>query len=74
MGFKLQFTPVLLKPVTVGVNCWVCDACKLVLPGLSDTPAVGWRVTCALPDFVVSAALVAVMVMTCDEGMDAGAV
>ena len=74
MGFKLQVTPKLRVPVTVGVNCCACDTCKLALPGLRDTATTGTSVTCALPDFVGSAVLIAVTVTVCGEVRDAGAV
>src|SRR6185436_4466993 len=37
-GYTDHVTPVLPAPVTVAVNCWVCDAPSATLAGLTDTP------------------------------------
>ena len=74
LGLKLHVTPRLLVPVTLGVNCCICEVCRLALAGLIDTATVGWRVICALADLVESAELIAVTVTLCEELMNAGAV
>jgi hypothetical protein len=58
-------TAALLVPVTDAANCWVCDAVKLVVTGLTDTATVGFSVTAADAVLVGSAALAAVTVTTC---------
>jgi hypothetical protein len=72
-GVTVHVTLVFPDPVTPGVK--VCDwlAPRLTLDGPSET-ATGVRFTEALADFVVSAALVAVMVTVCAERIVAGAV
>ena len=67
-------TAVLLEPVTLAVNCWVCEADRLVLVGVTDTATGGFRLTVALADFVGSAALVAVTVTVCALAIEDGAV
>ena len=69
----LHVTATLLLPETVALNCCVCAACNVTGPGASDT-ATGTRLTVAMVDFVVSAALVAVTVIVCAELITAGAV
>ncbi len=34
-GVRLQVTPVLLDPVTVAENCWVWDAAKVTVVGVT---------------------------------------
>jgi hypothetical protein len=58
----LQVTAVLLLPVTVAVNCCCPFPERLCDVGLTET-TTGVRVTVALADFVVSATLVAVIVI-----------
>ena len=58
-GLRLQVSPVLLVPVTRGLNCWVWDANRLAPAGVIET-ATGWRLTVALADLEGSATLVAV--------------
>lgn len=63
-GEMLQVTAVLLLPVTVAVNCWLCDAASIGARGatLTLTCGGGLRFMVALADLVGSAKLVAVMV------------
>ena len=59
-----QVTAVLLVPITVAVNCWAVPVCNAIEPGTIETETVGdplVTVTVAVPDCVVSAALVAMM-------------
>jgi len=65
---------VLLEPATVAVNCWVCEADRLTLPGASVIDTVGDKVTIALALLVESAALVAITVTFWAAVMLAGAV
>src|SRR5919198_627493 len=59
-GLIDQVTPP--GPLTVAVNCAVCPALSITLPGLIVTVIPACRVTTAEADFVVSAVLVAVTV------------
>ena len=61
-GLRDQVTAVLLLPVTVAVNCWLCEALSVALAGLTDTLTGGCRLTVALALLVASATLVAVTV------------
>src|ERR1700741_3810777 len=72
-GFMLQFTAVLLVPVTVAVNCCWPLAIRVADAGLTDT-VTGLSVTVAVADFVESAALVAVTVIVCEVEIVPGAV
>src|SRR5690242_255523 len=72
-GLMLQVSPVLLVPETVGLNCCVCVANKLALPGVIET-ATGCSVTIELADCVGSATLVAVTVTVCVAEIVPGAV
>jgi hypothetical protein len=71
-----QVTEVFALPVTVAVNCLLCEAERVALGGLTPTLtlAVGVSCTVALADLVGSATLVAVMVTDCAELITEGAV
>ena len=45
-GFSDHVTTVLPVPVTVALNCWVCDARNTKLVGLTATRKVVWPVAC----------------------------
>jgi len=66
-------TAVLELPVTVGVNCWVCETVRADVEGVSET-VTGERLMMALADLVESVALVAVTVTFCPVAMEGGAV
>jgi len=66
-------TAVLELPVTVGVNCWVCEAVREEAEGVSET-VTGERLMMALADLVESAVLVAVTVTFCAVAIEEGAV
>ena len=68
-----QATAVLLLPVTLAANCWVCPADKVALGGETVTEMLGDSVTVAVADMVGSAWLVAVTVTVCWPAMLAGA-
>ena len=63
----------MLLPLTVALNCCVCEADKLAVAGLNCTET-GVKVTVELADFVGSATLVAVTVTVCVDEMVLGAV
>jgi hypothetical protein len=65
--------PVLVVPVTVGVNCWVCETVREVVAGVSVT-ATGVRLMVVLADLVGSAVLVAFIVTSRALAIEAGAV
>ena len=73
-GLNNHVTPVLVVPVTVVVNCWVCEAVSEVVEGVSETVTGGTRLTLAEADLVGSAVLVAVTVTFCALAIAAGAV
>ena len=73
-GFKDQVTAVFDDPLTVAVNCWVWDAVRDAVNGVSETVTGGARAMLALADLVESAALVAVTVTVCALDIEAGAV
>jgi hypothetical protein len=73
-GLSDQVTAVLVVPVTVAENCWVCEAVSDTVVGVTETATTGTSVTVAVAVLVASAALVAVMVMVCCDVIDAGAV
>lgn len=59
-----QVIPVLVVPLTVAVNCWVVPVCTDAESGLIATLITGdaaVTVMVAVPDFVVSATLVAMI-------------
>jgi hypothetical protein len=66
-------TAVLEVPVTVAVNCWVCETVREVVAGVSVT-ATGVRLMVALADLMGSAVLVAVTVTFRALAIEAGAV
>jgi hypothetical protein len=57
-GFNDHVTPLLAGPVTVAVNCWVCETAREIVEGVSET-ATGVRLMRALADLVGSAVLIA---------------
>ena len=61
-GLIDQMTTVLPKPITVAVNCWVCEGASNAVAGVTATDAAGVNVTVAEADLVESAMLVAVTV------------
>ena len=71
---SVQFTFVLVDPVTVAVNAWVWPTTTLAVVGETDIPTLGVIVTVADADFVVSATEVAVTVTVGLAGSDVGAV
>ena len=77
-GLMDQVTEVLALPVTSAVNCAVFEAVSAALEGLTPTltppPAGGVSVTVALADFVESATLVAVTVISSGLLITEGAV
>src|ERR1035437_9156036 len=73
-GLNDHVTPVLTVPVTVVVNCWVCEAVSEVVEGVSEIVTGGLSVTVALVDLVGSATLVAVTVTVWVPVIEAGAV
>ncbi len=73
-GLSDQATAVLIVPLTVAVNCWLCDAFTVALVGSTATVTGGIRLTVALADFVGSVVLVAVSVTVWVEVIVAGAV
>jgi hypothetical protein len=60
--------------LTLAVNCWVCPPVSVTLGGLTVTVNGGTSVTVALPDWKLSATLVAVTVTDCWPAMLPGAV
>ena len=72
-GLTDQVTAVLVVPVTVTVNCRVCDAAKFAVDGLTVTCTAGTTVTLAVVFLLVSATLVAVTVTVCGLVSVAGA-
>ena len=61
LGAIVHVTDVTAAPVTVAVNCCVCESNRLAVGGATVT-ATGCKVTVADPDLVLSATLVAVTV------------
>jgi hypothetical protein len=72
-GLSDHVTAVLVVPVTVGVNCWVCETVREVVAGVSVT-VTGVRLMLALADLVESAVLVAFTVTFRALAIEAGAV
>jgi hypothetical protein len=72
-GLNDHVTPVLAVPVTVVVNCWVCEAVSEVIEGVSEI-VTGMRLMVELADLVGSAVLVAFTVTFCVLAIEAGAV
>jgi hypothetical protein len=72
-GLTDHVTPVLTVPVTVVVNCWVCEAISEVVEGVSEI-VTGRRLMVELADLVGSAVLVAFTVTFCVLAIEAGAV
>ena len=68
-----QFTPLLLAPVTLALNCSDCPTCKLGLVGERETDTVGVvRVTMAVA-FAVDCARLCAVTVRATEGTAAGA-
>ena len=63
----------MVVPVTVAVNCWVCEIVSDVVEGVSKT-VTGLRLMVALADLVGSAVLVAFTVTFCALAIEAGVV
>ena len=74
LGVIDQLTAVLLAPVTVALNCWLCPDVSVTEGGFTDTVIVGISVTVAVADLFESATLVAVTVTNCWLEILAGAV
>jgi hypothetical protein len=75
-GLTDQVTVVFDVPVTVAVNCWLCDELKDALAGLTLTLTAEGGLS-EMKDWALSArfaVLVAVTVIVCALVMDAGAV
>jgi hypothetical protein len=72
-GLNDHVTPVLTVPVTVVVNCWVCEAVSEGVEGVSEI-VTGMRLMVELADLVGSAVLVAFTVTFCALAIAAGAV
>ena len=64
----------LLEPVTMALNCWLCPADRVTVGGLTETDTAGFNVTVALADLVESATLMAVTVTDCWLAIEPGAV
>jgi hypothetical protein len=73
-GVMDQFTDVFELPVTVAVNCLLCDAVRVADNGLILMLTMGVSWTVALADLVESATLVAVIITDCALLMTDGAV
>ena len=75
-GDRLQFTLVLLEPLTVGVTVtdWPADKDAVVGETLTETVGLAARETVAVAFLVESAELVAVMVIVCALETEDGAV
>ena len=71
-GLNDHVTPVFAVPVTVVVNCWVCEAISEVVEGLSEI-VTGIRLMVELADLVGSAVLVALTVTFCAPAIEGGA-
>ena len=74
VGFRDQVTAAFELPVTLTVKPCMPDGPRDTLPGNTDTPTGGTRVTLALASFVGSAVLTAVTVTLCCEATYDGAV
>jgi hypothetical protein len=72
-GLNDHVTPVLAVPVTVVVNCWVCEAVSEVVERVSKT-VTGLRLMVEVSDLVGSAVLVAFTVTFWALAIGAGAV
>ena len=72
-GLTDHVTAVFVVPVTVAVNCCVCDGVKLAVDGLTVTCMGGTMVTLAVAVLLVFATLVAVTVTVCGLPSVAGA-
>ena len=72
-GLTDQVTAAFVVPVTVTVNCRVCEAAKLAVDGLTVICTGGTTVTLAVAFLLVSATLVAVTVTVCGLVSVAGA-
>jgi len=72
--FTVQLTPAFDVPLTVAVNCWVCETTTEALVGDSVTETPFIMVTEVEADFVESAALIALTVTVAGEGAVAGLV
>jgi hypothetical protein len=73
-GISDHVTAAFIVPVTVALNCWVCDARNVAPVGLTTTLTDGCRLTVAVAVLLESAALLAMTVTVCDDVIEAGAV
>jgi hypothetical protein len=73
-GLNDHVTTVLAVPVTVAVNCRVCETVREAVEGVTETLTGGLRLTVAVADLVELALLVAVTVTLSALAMEAGAV
>ena len=76
-GLMDQMTEVFALPVTLAVNCRLCDAERVAFKGITPTLTLagpeGMRCTVTLADLDGSATLVAVIVIDCAELIEEGA-
>ena len=61
-GLSVHVTEVFVEPVTLGLNCWLCELNNVAEVGLMLMAMGGIRLIIALADLLESAALVAVIV------------
>jgi hypothetical protein len=73
-GLSVHVTAVFVEPVTLAVNCWLCELNNVAEVGLMLIATGGIRLIIALADLLESAALVAVIVTVWVALMLAGAV
>ena len=73
-GDMVQFTPVLLEPVTVAFNVVDCPPVSEAVEGVTEIDTVGTSEIGAVSLLVESATLVAFTVTVCADNMVAGAV
>src|ERR1035441_2510422 len=74
VGLSVQVTALLEVAPTAAVYCWVWEAVRVVVEGVSEIVTGGLSVTVALVDLVGSATLVAVTVTVWELAIEAGAV
>jgi hypothetical protein len=61
-GLRVHVTAVFVEPVTLALNCWLCEPNNVAEAGLMLIATGGMRLIIALADLLESAELVAVMV------------
>jgi hypothetical protein len=64
---------VLVVPVNAALNCWLCDANKWAVAGISETATTGLTETMVLAELLGSATLVAVTAIVCGAVNEKGA-